>query len=95
MRDLAHIQTDIEDANERVRGLRAELHAAWCDHHDIHIGDVVIATDGRAKLGEVRVTRIETGGRGKPWVYGTTRNKNGEWGALERRLLTAWEKPGA
>jgi hypothetical protein len=91
VRTIKEIQDELDQAAARLAALRRELHEAKCEAANIHIGDIVRTTGWAAKLGEIKVTRIDTSWQSKPWLNGVARKKNGEWGTQVRQVFSDWE----
>jgi hypothetical protein len=75
----AQLEKDLEKTNEQIYQEKLKQHGLSLVNCIVIVSHV-----------EFKVTRAEFSFK-KPWLWGVSRNKNGEWGVKEHCLYSDWE----
>ena len=71
---------------ETGRQIKAERDRMAFNGYGVSIGSVVLYRDA-----EYRVTVVDSTWKGKPWLKGQKKLKDGTFGILSRRIFNGWE----
>lgn len=94
--EIKKLRVDVQESINRTHTLEAKLEKTLCDHHDIHVGAIVVGTNKNSNtFGRKFAVTIVDFHYSSIWVSGKAFKKDGNLSNATRNLFDHWEKENA